>query len=766
MRTNSQLIILTVFSSPIYPTIRGQYCVSLLADQYKHFFMIKRLIFFFQLIVLSSPGQSVGFAFTDTVPVLAQGNELEFGWAGGLNFTQWSQIDLNFDNQLDLIVFDKSGHRFLPFESFEENGTLKYRYAPQHIPAFPEIMNWVLFRDYNLDGKMDIWAHTNAGIAVYTNESTLAGGLQFTYALNTPQLFTNYGTPVDVNLYVASTDIPAVEDIDGDGDLDVLTFSILGTNVEYHKCLSVELYGHSDSLIYELGDDCWGLFKESFVSNTVYLDTCSANIAPGGANRPRHAGSAIAVRDLTGNGSMDCLLGDITFNNANFLTNSGTPQDAHMTAQDPAFPSYDVPINLELFPGFHWVDIDLDGDRDMVVSPNASAGARNTQSVWFYDNKGTDALPDFEFQQTDFFQDRMIDVGEGAFPKLADLNGDNLLDLVIGNHGILENGTISDSRLALFLNTGTASKPEYSLDSYDFAGISSLPFTVSLIPAFGDLDGDGDLDMILGDGNGNIHYFANTAGASNLANYVLAQANVGGIDVGSTAAPDLADLDRDGDLDLIIGHSTGRIKYYENLGSSTSYNFSLVTDTLGGINMSNPFYFLGYATPTAVDQNGAWEIWVGGAPGYVHRFTNIENNLSGSFTLADTLLTGLQRVGRPAVAAGDINSDGYTDMILGNYSGGVHLYMGIDSLEISVEEIPVENQWLLYPNPTKGSFSIAHLTSNSLVDVRVLDLNGRLVYSGFTLDAQITLPALPGGYYIVQLTQENKSEVHRLVVQP
>lgn len=727
--------------------------------------MTKRLFLFFLLIPFISISQSVGFVYSDTVHIEAQGDTLEYGWAGGLNFTQWSHIDLNFDNVRDLIVFDKSGNRFLPFESYSENGVTKYRYAPKHIPAFPEIMNWVLFRDYNNDGKIDMWAHTNAGIAVYKNESTLAGGLKFTYALNTPQLFTNYGTAVDVNLYVASTDIPAVEDIDGDGDLDVLTFSILGTNVEYHKCMSMELYGHSDSLVYQLGDDCWGLFKESFVSNTVYLDTCDANFAPGGANRPRHAGSAIAVRDLTGNGSMDCLLGDITFNNLNFLTNTGTPQDAHMTDQDNAFPSYDVPLDLELFPGVFWVDLDLDGDRDMVVSPNAGSGAKNLESVWYYENIGTEALPNFNFKSESLFQDEMIDVGEGAYPKLVDLNGDNLLDLVIGNYGIMDNGTISDSRLALFINTGTAVRPEFNLNSYDFSGISALPFPVSLIPSFGDLDNDGDQDMILGDGNGNIHYFNNTAGPSNLANFVLAEANIDGIDVGNSAAPELADLDRDGDLDLLIGHSTGRVKYYENIGNASAYDFSLVTDTLGGIDMSSPFYFLGFATPTAIDQNGSWELYVGGAPGNVHRFTQIENNLTGTFLNVDTLLNGVQRVGRPAPAVNDLNNDGYADLVLGNYSGGVQLYMGIDSTDISVPEIAVSNNWVVYPNPSNGSFSIGNLTPESIANVLVIDVHGRVVYQTDTPNGRVELPALPGGFYLVQIVQENKREIHRLILQ-
>lgn len=710
-----------------------------------------------------SQGQQVAFQFQDTVGVFEGTDSLNMAWAGGMNSTHWSHIQLNYDGRMDLIVFDKAGRRWLPFENIDVEGQLTYRYAPQYISSFPVIRNWAVFRDYNNDGRMDLWCHTNAGIAVYRNDGNPTDGLSFTYALNTPQLFTDYGTGIPVNLYVASTDIPGIDDIDGDGDLDVVTFSILGTSVEYHTCMSQELYGHSDSLVYELGDDCWGKFKESFSNNDIYLDTCDSDLT-GGANRPRHAGSSIAIRDLNGNGNMDCVLGDITFTNGNMLTNTGTPDDAFMSAQDPLFPSNDVPVNIELFPGFHWVDVDRDGDRDMIVSPNIDGGAENLKSTLFYDNIGTESNPDFSYQQDDFFQDRMIEVGEGAFPRLVDLNGDNLLDLAIGNYGTMNNGTISEPRMALYLNTGTAIRPQFTLHSEDFGGLSSLPFPVGLIPSFGDLDNDGDVDMIVGDGNGNVHYFNNTAGSGNLANFVLTTANLDGIDVGNMAAPELADLDRDGDLDLMIGHSIGRIHYYENTGSATSFQFSHVTDSLGSIDMSTLWYFLGYAFPNAVDRNGTWELYVGGAPGNVSRYNNIDNNLNGVFTEADTALIGLYRPGRPSPAVADLNADGRLDVILGNYSGGVQYYAGINPQDISTPELPEQTLWTLFPNPASERLQIAGLFEDAKVDIAIYDLHGRQVLSS-AYHGTMDISGLSGGYYLVQVLQGDRLEVHRLLIQ-
>jgi hypothetical protein len=104
---------------------------------------------------------------------------------------------------------------------------------------------------------------------------------------------------------------------------------------------------------------------------------------------------------------------------------------------------------------------------------------------------------------------------------------------------------------------------------------------------FGDVDGDNDDDMIVGDASGNIHLFSNIAssGSSKPNCFILSNSNYLGINVGSNATPQLVDVDRDGQIDLLIGERNGNINYYRNNGNFT---FSFITATMALIKLSAP----------------------------------------------------------------------------------------------------------------------------------------------------------------------------------
>lgn len=714
------------------------------------------------------------FGSPDTVPVTVNGVQLRNAWAGGLNFCQFSSIDLNLDGIKDLFVFDRSGDRVTTYLNGGTPNTVDYTFAPEYISRFPNLHDWALLTDYNCDGKEDIFSYSDraGGMKVYKNISTTDSGLKF--ELVKTLVYSNY--PTFANLYVSSVDIPALTDIDNDGDLDVLTFWVLGTYVEYHKNMSKELYGHCDSLTFELKNQCWGYFSESPTTNSVFIDdSCDFNVPnpekTGDTGPTRHTGSSLLAFDANGDGVKELLLGDISFNNMVMLYNNGTVTNNHISSQDQSFPSYDVPVNLTIFPAAFYLDVDNDGLNDLIVSPNVKNASENFTSVHFYKNVGTAAAPLFDFRQNNFLQNTMIETGEGAYPTFFDYDSDGLLDLFIGNYGYYSPGP-DPSMVSHYRNTGTLSAPRFELVTRDFANLSSLNLT-AMVPSFGDLDGDNDADMLIGDYNGRIHYFENTASAGNPANFVLTQANVKStsgrtIDVGSFAAPQIIDVNRDGKKDVIIGMHSGRMAYYRNAGGA--FALDSVTHFFGKLSVKKINSSTGYSTPFMYNNNGSYRMLVGSESGFIYEFGNIDNNLAGTFTLLDSTFMEMRAGLRSAPAGGFLNNDNLLDIIVGNYAGGVSFFYNTEEERpLAVNEAaaaPVT--FSLYPNPASGSVTIRipehEAATGQLVIINMLgqELMTEQVSAGS--EYSLVIDNLPEGLYHCMLMFGNKRGVKKLII--
>ena len=742
----------------------------------------------------------VDFYQDNNIIVSKNNMELNNAWAGGMNFCQFSKIDLNLDGYDDLFIFDRSGkngtvngNKIIPFVF--DNNLNEYIYSPSYIDLFPDLQDWVLLVDYNQDNKVDIFTSSNSSIAVYTNTSENI--LSFEYY----KMLTSDAGFGQTNVYVSSSDIPAIADIDGDTDIDILTFDPSGSHLYLHENKSMQMSNNNDSINLVRSDNCWGRFREEFSTNSVTLNLDSDCNEVEDDGRNAHSGSTVLALDIDpeNNQGLEVLLGDITYNNMVMLYNGGSNSEALIIDQDSNFPSYNTPINITRFPGAFLLDVDNDNLEDLIISPNGVNVSENHKNSIFYKNTGTsvDNNTQFEFMQNDFLIEDMLDVGTNSAPILYDLNNDSLLDLIIGNKGYFENGNYN-SRISLYQNTGTASNPSFEFVTEDFSNLSDLGdlFNIqALCPTFGDLDDDQDIDMIIGDNNGQIYYFENTLQNNNdfpvFNSYELLD-----IDVGSFATPQLIDLNRDGLLDLVIGERMGidngvynGVNYYQNTGSENEAVFEnytpefmsgdydengneIITKSLGGIHLSDPVYLTGYTNPYVFEHNEKYYLAVGTESGLVYLYDNVENsigetlslNLETEYSLITNSMLDVNNCVHSKITITDIDNDSTPDLIRGNASGGLELYWG-ENFNIQTALHTIDNNIEITPNPNNGFFTIKTsqyinntLSIYSILGHHIMDKN---IEEKIT---EINLNNYEKGIYILHINNLEKPVKERIII--
>jgi len=713
---------------------------------------LKNLFLLFFIFCFSSSFSQMILNRDTSLTISENGSAFSSAFSGGINAGQFSEVDLNLDGTMDLVVFDKSGNKISPF--INDNGN--YVYAPIYRNNFPKVHDWMLLADYNCDGKNDIYTYSSGGMAIYENTSNTS----LSFSLVTPLVLSNYGAN-NLNIYISPVDIPAIADIDYDGDLDILTFSILGGFVEYHKNMAMELTGNCDTVAFEFSESCWGLFYEGLNSYILNCPNCQCPpiVNPNTANsKQKHAGSTLLAIDIDNDNDMDLVLGDVSYNNLNLLINGGDNQNALMVSVDSVFPqnhSNTIAADMHVYPASYYLDVTNDGVKDLIVTTNSQNNSENFESCWLYENAGQTNNPDFNFLQTNFMQSDMIDLGKSAFPTFYDYNNDSLLDLVVGNYGyhVAYNDPISS--LALFENTGTKDIPKYDLIDRDWQWISTVNLNTNLnipalniSPTFGDLDADGDKDMLLGDADGKLHYFTNQAG-----NFNITSPNYFSIDVGYFSQPQLVDVDRDGLLDIIIGEQDGSVNYCPNSGTATIAAFDTIIENWGGIDVDTNYISTGYSSPKLIDSNGVYQLFVGSYTGKIYQFTNIDGNLNGQFSPVYSTVANLWDGGKCAFALADINNDNQPEMILGNLSGGI-AYFSSDTLLNDTSTTNSLNHkqtnFSIYPNPASNKLTIE---SNEIGIIKIKNLLGKTIYkakkSNYLLE--VNTSHFANGIYILQL---------------
>lgn len=711
-----------------------------------------------------------GFTRRADITVATSSDTLSTPWVGGINGVRFSEIDLNLDGTSDLVAFEKHGNRILPF--LQENG--RYHFAPQYIPHFPKLHDWAIFKDYNQDGKADIFTYGLAGIAVYKNisQDTLD------FELVTEQLTAYYYNGY-VNLFASPDDYPVIEDIDGDGHLDILNFWVLGKYVHH-------LRNHSNDpelFDFRLESECWGHFAEAADDNAITLFT-DCDSKPG--DEPtRHVGSTMLLHDFDGNGLQDLLVGDIDSPHLILLYNHGTAAEARMTAQDTAFPA-GAPVCLYSMPAPAAITLPDQTTPSLIVSPAdpSLTKSQDHHSVWRYDLDPL--LQQYTLVQTDFLQGEMLDVGSGCRPVLYDWDQDGLLDLFLANYGSFDsactvNGFLTSSFSAsihYYNNVGTISQPAFQLQDDDFGSLKGRNLQ-ALHPTFGDFTGDGLPDMLCGQRDGTLLLVSH----SRLATPTTATSNVGitehyqNIDVGEFSTPHYFDLDGDGRADLIIGNRRGLLSYYRDESAAGAPQFSHVTDTLGGVDVRDfEVSYFGHSVPCLFrDPQRGTVLLCGSEQGSIFYYNHIDNNLNGTFTLAEHNLAEeiegkafpFREGVRTGVAVADLNNDGMPDMLVGNYAGGCAYFEGSTPLPhgsgLADNLFPTPNV-RTYPNPTTG---VLHIETDDLTLQRITlyNIHGQrlAVQTPNSFFCTMNLTSQLAGIYFIQVETEKGKITKRII---
>lgn len=735
---------------------------------------------FLLIFVLNIKAQSVSRMDIDFTVF---GNDLKHSVAGGMNAPQFSEVDLNNDGILDLYVFDRAGNTSTTFINEGTANAVSYNFAPEYAKNFPDsLVNFVLLRDYNDDGIHDIFSYSVQpgvpGIAVYNGYYNDAEEIAFELK-NSVLYYPGSTNNIPVNLAVLNIDIPDINDIDCDGDLDILTFDIGGGYVDWFRNYSVEDGYGRDSLIFRLEKNCWGGFYESGFNIEISLATEPEECADGFTDdspTDRHAGSTLLTWDLNNDDAVEIMLGDVSFDHISMLTNNGTCDKAWMTDQDNAFPEYDTPAAIPVFPATFKLDVNNDGLLDLLVSPNNKVSIQDTENVWYYRNITNNDNPVLQLVQKDLFVGEMVDLGTNSNPTFIDYNADGLLDLIVGNNSKYVPFGEKDPRLFLFENVGTATSPAFELvdeDYLNFSQYSSTTFYFS--PTVGDLDSDGDMDLLVGEQWGGLYYAENTAGAGNPVSFDLVQPLYQSLDVRNVSRPTIHDLNEDGLMDIIVGERNGILNYFQNYGTVGAPLFypnldTLAnTNTLGLVSTKDVGFLTGHSAPNFIDIEGKRTLVCGSEKGIIKIYDGITSEPEAVFNKLDNAYANIQEGKNTCLAIADIDNDNFYEMVIGNERGGLSAF----NTNWALEPVSVQNpttasfSFDIFPNPSTDISTIQWKNAN-IVEMTILNQMGQIIQTQTLRNQQqiqINTQSFAKGFYFVSLQSGQQRSVQKLIVQ-
>jgi hypothetical protein len=354
---------------------------------------------------------------------------------------------------------------------------------------------------------------------------------------------------------------------------------------------------------------------------------------------------------------------------------------------------------------------------------------------------------DFELQTMNVAH---IDVGSHSAPAVSDIDGDDLIDLLIGTYG----GNISH------FEQKSPGSLEFTFVSDFFSGIDS---GYEAVPVLCDIDNDTNLDLLIGQFDGSVSHYEQANSYS--YDFIPVYASFVNLDVGFSSQPACYDIDHDGLFDILISNGDGRVYHYEQ-DQPDSYDLTLISDQFNELSIR-------FLQVTDLDNDGLADMLARpGVSGYISHYKQVVPD-GYEFALAnDRYYSIIEERGGGHLVTIDMDDNGIMELILGSKDGGLRIFKDMEVLNVD-DLLSIPSYMLMnYPNPfnpvTTIRYDLPHASEVSLI---VCDLLGREVarlVDGYLEPGYHEVlwngRDFPSGIYIARLVTPGYSKAIKMVL--
>ncbi len=340
-------------------------------------------------------------------------------------------------------------------------------------------------------------------------------------------------------------------------------------------------------------------------------------------------------------------------------------------------------------------------------------------------------------------------VGENYAAGISYLSAEVAVSYDLNNDGLLDLVTGGFTGLHLYINSGSNSSPVYTeLPGY-FVALGLGPYPV---PDLADIDNDGDLDLVVGlSEDGEVRIYINT-GTAESGQFSIANMQTIG-DIGLYAYPIFCDFDNDGDMDILCGRDSQGFVYYKNTGTATQAVWQADNTQFVGLGLGTY-----WNSPGLVDLNGngLYDLVYGTASGPLKYYTNIGSIGNPVWQENTTLFGGVIDVGGASNPVFfDFDGDGNYDMISGSQLGDIKFYRNTGTPYAPAWQAD-HTYFSSIDHSIYSSVAVGDVNGDGLPDLIVGDLSGNLYFHSNTgfgfVEVPGVLPAISlGGWSVPRL---------------